>query len=89
MVKGYQGEDLKEEGSIAACVKHFAGYGAPDAGRDYNTVELSSHSLREFYLPAYEAGIGRMRMSRRKRKLSFVGNTAPWQERRQENLLYF
>ncbi len=57
MVKGYQGEDLREEGSIAACVKHFAGYGAPDAGRDYNTVELSSHSLREFYLPAYEAGI--------------------------------
>ena len=57
MVKGYQGEDLKEEGSIAACVKHFAGYGAPDAGRDYNTVELSAHSLREFYLPAYEAGI--------------------------------
>lgn len=57
MVKGYQGNELKEEGTIAACVKHFAGYGAPDAGRDYNTVELSQHTFREYYLPAYEAGI--------------------------------
>lgn len=57
MVRGYQGEDLRKAGSVAACVKHFAGYGAPDAGRDYNTVELSEHTLRQFYLPAYEAGI--------------------------------
>lgn len=57
MVKGFQGDDLKESGRIAACVKHFAGYGAPDAGRDYNTVELSEHTFREFYLPAYQAGI--------------------------------
>lgn len=57
MVEGYQGEDLKEKGKIAACVKHFAGYGAPDAGRDYNTVELSDHTLREFYFPAYKKGI--------------------------------
>lgn len=57
MVRGYQGEDLRKSGSVAACVKHFAGYGAPDAGRDYNTVELSEHTLRQFYLPAYEAGI--------------------------------
>ena len=57
MVKGYQGEDLQEPYSIAACVKHFAGYGAPTAGRDYNTVELSRHTLKEFYLPAYKAGI--------------------------------
>ena len=57
MVKGYQGESLSDSGNIAACVKHFAGYGAPDAGRDYNTVELSQHTLREFYLPAYEKGI--------------------------------
>lgn len=57
MVKGYQGEDLQEPYRIAACVKHFAGYGAPTAGRDYNTVELSRHTLKEFYLPAYKAGI--------------------------------
>lgn len=57
MVKGYQGDCLSDSGNIAACVKHFAGYGAPDAGRDYNTVELSQHTLREFYLPAYEKGV--------------------------------
>ena len=39
------------------CIKHFAGYGGAVAGRDYNTVELSEHTFREFYLPAYKAGI--------------------------------
>ena len=57
MVKGFQGENLSDEYKIAACVKHFAGYGAPTAGRDYNTVELSEHTFREFYLPSYKAGI--------------------------------
>ena len=57
MVRGFQGEDLREEYRIGACVKHFAGYGAPTAGRDYNTVELSEHTFREFYLPSYKAGI--------------------------------
>lgn len=56
-VRGYQGEDMSRPYQICACVKHFAGYGAPVAGRDYNTVELSEHTFREFYLPAYEAGI--------------------------------
>ena len=50
-VKGFQ-----EEG-IATCVKHFAAYGGAEAGRDYNTVELSEHVLREHYLPAYKACI--------------------------------
>ncbi len=57
MVKGYQGNGFDRPYTMAACVKHFAGYGAPEAGRDYNTVELSQHTLRQFYLPAYEAGI--------------------------------
>ena len=57
MVHGFQGEDLSEEYRIGACVKHFAGYGAPTAGRDYNTVELSEHTFQEFYLPSYKAGI--------------------------------
>lgn len=57
MVKGYQGNGFDRPSAMAACVKHFAGYGAPEAGRDYNTVELSQHTLRQFYLPAYEAGI--------------------------------
>lgn len=57
MVRGFQGNSLKDNYTIAACVKHFAGYGAPTAGRDYNTVELSEHTFREFYLPSYQAGI--------------------------------
>lgn len=52
-VKGFQGDDLKDKNSIASCVKHFAAYGGAEAGRDYNTVELSEHTLREHYLPAY------------------------------------
>lgn len=57
MVKGLQGKNMREPYKISACVKHFAAYGAATAGRDYNTVELSEHTLREFYLPAYQAGI--------------------------------
>ena len=57
MVKGLQGTDMKEPGKISACVKHFAAYGAAEAGRDYNTVELSEHTLREYYLPSYKAAI--------------------------------
>lgn len=57
VVRGFQGKALKENNRIAACVKHFAAYGAPTAGRDYNTVELSEHTLRQFYYPAYQAGI--------------------------------
>ncbi len=56
MVRGYQG-DLKKKGTIAGCLKHFAGYGAPDGGRDYNSVELSPRTLKEDYLPAYKAAI--------------------------------
>ena len=57
MVRGYQGNDLREKGKIAACLKHFAGYGAPEGGRDYNNVELSPRTLREDYLPAYQAAV--------------------------------
>lgn len=57
-VRGYQGKNLAtDKFSIAACIKHFAGYGAPVAGREYNTVELSERTLRDMYLPAYQAGI--------------------------------
>lgn len=57
MVEGFQGTDAAEEGKVAACVKHFAAYGAATAGRDYNNVELSERTLREDYLPAYQAAI--------------------------------
>lgn len=55
-VEGYQGE-MDSEKNIVACVKHFAGYGAPEAGRDYNTVDMSERTFREFYLPAYKAAL--------------------------------
>jgi len=54
-VQGYQGDMGKY--NIAACVKHFAAYGAAEAGRDYNTVDVSERSLREYYLPAYKAAV--------------------------------
>ena len=48
-IRGYH------KGGIAACVKHFAGYGAVEAGREYNTTDISEHSLREYYMRAYRA----------------------------------
>lgn len=63
MVRGYQGSskaageplDLKKEGNIAGCIKHFAGYGLPEGGREYENVEISERTFREDYLPAYKA----------------------------------
>lgn len=57
MVRGFQGDDIKAPGKLGACVKHFAAYGAPTAGRDYNNVELSERTLRDDYLPSYEAAV--------------------------------
>lgn len=57
MVKGFQGEALTETEGIASCVKHFAAYGAAEAGREYNTVDMSERRLREEYLPAYRAAV--------------------------------
>ncbi|NHM32428.1 beta-glucosidase BglX [Neobacillus terrae] len=57
-VRGFQGENLQEDTNrVAACVKHFAAYGAPEGGRDYNTVNMSERQLRESYLPAYKAAL--------------------------------
>lgn len=60
MVQGIQGRNLEgviPANKIAACVKHFAAYGAPVAGREYNAVDMSEHTLREYYLPGYQAAI--------------------------------
>ena len=57
MTRGYQGDDLADPATLLACVKHFAAYGAPQAGRDYNTVDMSERWLREFYLPPYKAAV--------------------------------
>ena len=56
-VRGYQGTRLDLPDSIAACAKHFVGYGAAEGGRDYNSVEISEHTLRQFYLPPFHAAI--------------------------------
>lgn len=57
-VRGFQGDDLTNETDrVAACVKHFAAYGAAEGGRDYNTVDMSERELRESYLPAYKAAL--------------------------------
>ena len=57
MVRGYQGKNLKENTSIMSCVKHFALYGAAEAGRDYNTVDMSRPTMYNFYLPPYKAAV--------------------------------
>ncbi len=54
-VKGFQGENLSDNNTIAACVKHFAGYGFAEAGRDYNTVDISESTLRNVILPPFKA----------------------------------
>ncbi|PYT42877.1 MAG: beta-glucosidase [Acidobacteria bacterium] len=56
-VRGYQGARLDAPDSIAACPKHFVGYGAAEGGRDYNSVEISEHTLRQLYLPPFHAAI--------------------------------
>lgn len=57
MVKGYQGDDLKKNNTIMACVKHYAMYGAAEAGRDYNTTDMSRQRMFNDYLPPYKAAV--------------------------------
>jgi beta-glucosidase len=54
-VRGYQGTELAAPTSIAACAKHYVGYGAAEGGRDYNTVDMSEGRLREVYFPPFKA----------------------------------
>ena len=56
-VKGFQGDDLSKINTILACTKHFAAYGAAEAGRDYNTVDMSERVLRDIYLPPFKATV--------------------------------
>ncbi|HVP55067.1 MAG TPA: beta-glucosidase BglX [Candidatus Eisenbacteria bacterium] len=56
-VRGYQGTKLSAPDSIAACTKHFVGYGAAEGGRDYNTAEISLRTLRQVYLPPFQATV--------------------------------
>ncbi|MCB0668910.1 MAG: glycoside hydrolase family 3 C-terminal domain-containing protein [Saprospiraceae bacterium] len=54
-VRGFQGEDLAAPNTLLACAKHYAAYGAAQGGRDYNTVDISRHTLWETYLPPFKA----------------------------------
>ncbi|MFD1187014.1 beta-glucosidase BglX [Pontibacter rugosus] len=56
-VRGFQGKDLSDPLTIAACVKHFVAYGAAEGGRDYNTVDISEYELRNTYLPPFKAAL--------------------------------
>ncbi|MEH6580785.1 MAG: beta-glucosidase BglX [Halioglobus sp.] len=57
MVRGFQGDKLNKPGSIAACAKHFAGYGATESGLDYNTANIPESELRNVYLPPFKAAL--------------------------------
>ena len=57
MIEGYQGDDLADKTTMMACVKHFALYGAPEGGRDYNTVDMSHVRMFNEYFPPYKAGV--------------------------------
>lgn len=54
-IRGFHGDGMEKPGNVATCVKHYAGYGGAEAGRDYNLVEVSDRELRQYYLPAYKA----------------------------------
>lgn len=56
-VRGFQGNDLSDSTTVAACAKHFLAYGAAEAGKDYNTTDVSERRLREIYLPPFQACI--------------------------------
>ncbi len=57
MVRGFQGDDLANPNAIAACGKHFAGYGAAESGRDYATTNVPENEMRNVYLPPFKAAI--------------------------------
>jgi beta-glucosidase len=57
MIDGFQGDDLASTGTIAACAKHFAGYGASESGRDYATTNVSENELRNVYLPPFKSAV--------------------------------
>ena len=56
-VRGFQGRDYSAPDKVMACAKHWVGYGAAEAGRDYNTTDMSERTLREIYLPPFKAAV--------------------------------
>ena len=56
-VRGFQGDDYSRPDKVVACAKHWVAYGAAEAGRDYNTVDMSEHTLRSIYFPPFKAAV--------------------------------
>ncbi len=56
MIHGFQSDSLRSDGAIAACAKHYVGYGAAEAGREYNSAWIPEGQLREVYLPPFRSG---------------------------------
>jgi beta-glucosidase len=56
-VRGFQGDDYSQPDKVVACAKHWVAYGAAEGGRDYNTTEVSEHTLREIYFPPFKAAV--------------------------------
>lgn len=56
-VEGFQGNDIRDKTKIAACAKHYVAYGEAEAGKDYNTVDISERTLREIFLPPFHAAV--------------------------------
>ncbi|MGL4402154.1 MAG: glycoside hydrolase family 3 N-terminal domain-containing protein [Fusobacteriaceae bacterium] len=56
-IRGFQQGDFSKKDAIAACIKHFIGYGASEGGRDYSNVDISRHSLFQYYIPPFKAGV--------------------------------
>ena len=56
-VEGFQGDDLSKRENLAACAKHYIGYGAMEGGRDYEKSEISDYALRNYYLPAFKSAV--------------------------------
>ncbi|WP_205478458.1 glycoside hydrolase family 3 N-terminal domain-containing protein [Sphingomonas arenae] len=80
-VKGFQGRDLKSDAHMLATAKHFAAYGAAEAGLDYNTVDVSERTLREVYLPPFKAAFdaGALSVMASFNELSGIPSTGnPW-----------
>jgi beta-glucosidase len=80
-VRGFQGANFNRADKVMSCVKHYAAYGAPEAGRDYNTVDMSERVFRDVYLPPYAAGVkaGAMTVMTSFNELDGIPATAhPW-----------
>jgi len=56
-VRGFQGDDYSADDKVAACAKHYVGYGLSEGGRDYNTADLSIEKMHNYYLPAFRAAV--------------------------------